>query len=71
MISFIRCIYNTVVKLLIYIYPHLAIVEDIISIIPEQIHVFIQYRSAQKHKTTTKYNHLSTLTFEIYHLSVT
>ena len=48
MISFLGCIYNTVVKLLIYINPHLRIVEEIINIIPEQIHVFIQYRSAQK-----------------------
>jgi hypothetical protein len=50
MISFNGCIYNTVVKLLIYINPHLRIVEDIINIIPERIHVFIQYRSAQKQK---------------------
>ena len=50
MISFNGCIYNTVVKLLIYINPHLRIVEEIINIIPGQIHAFIQYRSAQKQK---------------------
>jgi hypothetical protein len=48
MISSNGCIYNTVINLLIYINPHLRIVEEIINIIPEQIHVFIQYRSAQK-----------------------
>jgi hypothetical protein len=43
MISSNGCIYNTVINLLIYINPHLRIVEEIINIIPEQIHVFIQY----------------------------
>ena len=86
MISSNGCIYNTVINLLIYINPHLRIVEEIINIIPEQIHVFIQYvvhRSKTmlvlflrillfpKIKTTTKYNHLSTLSFVIYRLPVT
>ena len=50
MTSFIDYINNTMVKFPIYFNAHMRIVEHIIYNIPKWIHIFIQDRSAFKHK---------------------
>ena len=53
MTSFIVYINNTVINLLIYFNSHMLIDQQIINIIPEWIHVFIQDRDAYiKHKNS-------------------